>query len=373
MNFLTKSSSCRECGKSAGGFIQDLLIFINILLDLVSHYNNSKSMHNIKKEYLLIFFICILFQCKPGQVKESSIRFGICTDIHKDIMYDADVRLNSFIQMVNSENVDFIIEMGDFCFPTEENKEFLEIWNSYSGLSYHVLGNHDMDVSSKTETMEYLGMEGNYYSFDLKGFHIVVLDPNYFIDSVDYVPFDNGNYYEYAGTRGNIPPEQLVWLKEDLAKAKNPTIVFSHQGFSGSSDRRNVGEVRRILENANEQAGYKKVIACFNGHNHSDKHTEINGINYIQVNSMSYQWLGSDYAYPERYSNEINEKFQSLKYTAPYKDPLFAIVEIKDREYLKIEGRQTERVLPSPQDLGYPASRMRDTIPLISDLHLTLD
>jgi len=321
-----------------------------------------------------LFFIIIISlicnSCNQNSGNNATIKFGICTDVHKDIMYDADDRLQEFISDMSEQQVDFIIELGDFCFPKPENNDFLKIWNSFTGPSYHVLGNHDMDISSKQVTIEYLDMKSNYYSFNMKGFHFVVLDPNNFIDSTVYVPYNNSNYYKHAGTRGIIPPEQLSWLHEDLAETEHPTIVFSHQSLYGKSTRRNVAEVREILENANDKAGFTKVIACINGHTHSDKHTEINGIHYIQVNSMSYQWLGSDYAYPDRYPEEINEKYPSLKYTAPYKDPLYAIVEIQKGDYIKTEGRQTEWVSPSPTDLGY--TKKEDTIPFISSRSIAL-
>jgi len=100
---------------------------------------------------------------------------------------------------------------------------------------------------------------------------------------------------------------------------------------------------------------------------------EINGIHYIQINSMSYKWLGGDYACPEKYSPELNAKYPSLKFTAPYKDPLYAIVEIHPGSSIRIKGRKSDWVSPSPRELGY---RLRvedeDTVPAISDRQLAV-
>lgn len=49
------------------------------------------------------------------------IRFGIFTDLHHDPMHDGQERLNTFIHKMNEENVNFIIQLGDFCHPSAKN------------------------------------------------------------------------------------------------------------------------------------------------------------------------------------------------------------------------------------------------------------
>ncbi len=341
--------------------------------------NNLKSLWQIKsqtfrkKDFLIIFLLAILLltACRRHEQNENIIRFGVCADVHRDIMFDAGDRLQYFVDEMNKEKVDFIIQLGDFCFPKEENRTFVETWNSFNGPKYHVLGNHDMDISSKQEIMDFLDMENNYYSFDLKGFHFTVLDPNFLIDSNAYIPYEKGNYFAHGSTRGNLPPEQLEWLKNDLKNSSHPVILFSHQPLSSTDSTKNVYQVRAILEKANEEAGFKKVIACFNGHTHTNDCKEINGIQYVQFNSMSYKWLGDKYACPERYSPELNANYPSLKYTAPYKDPLYAIVEIHPGSSISIKGRETSWVFPSPVELGYRSGvEDEDSVPIISDRQL---
>jgi len=343
--------------------------------------NNFKSLkpgksRTLKGEmFLFTLFLAILLltNCNYREQNENTLRFGVCADVHRDIMFDAEERLQYFVDEMNNEKVDFIVQLGDFCFPKEENRTFLETWNSFNGPKYHVLGNHDMDISSKQGIMDFLEMENNYYSFDLKGFHFIVLDPNFFIDSGAYIPYENSNYYTYGRTRGNFPPQQLEWLREDLERTPSPVIIFSHQPLSSADSTKNVYEVRAILEKANEEAGFKKVIACFNGHTHTDDYKEINGIHYIQINSLSYKWLGEDYACPERYSPELNANYPSLKYTAPYKDPLYAIVEIYPDSSIRIKGRESSWVSPSPRELGYrPGVEDEDSLPVISDRQLAV-
>ena len=48
----------------------------------------------------------------PQQVNEEDrpVRFGVMTDIHKDIMHDADERLSVFVDRMNKLKPDFVIQ-----------------------------------------------------------------------------------------------------------------------------------------------------------------------------------------------------------------------------------------------------------------------
>lgn len=288
--------------------------------------------------------------------KKETLRFGVCADVHKDVMHDADQRLQIFIDQMNEKKVDFIIQLGDFCRPYDFNQSFMDVWNSFDGPVYNVLGNHDMDGGfTREQTIEYWGMPTKYYSFDMKGYHFIILDGN---DKRD--PPQSG-YARYMGI------EQLEWLRKDLNATRLPAIIFSHQSIEDPGGIENANEIRKILEEANQQTKKKKVIACFSGHHHIDYMKEINGIYYIQINSMSYQWLGGDYL-QVRYSEEIDEKYPWIKYTAPYKDPVYATVTLEPDGTIKIEGTKSEWVGPSPQEMGYPVEDKTDRIvPGISD------
>ena len=283
---------------------------------------------------------------------EEGITFGLMADPHQDLLHDVEQRMEKFIDTAQSRSVDFVLQLGDFCFPKKENKAFMDIWNTYRGPRYHVLGNHDMDVSSKEETIDYWGMPGKYYSFDEKGYHFVVLDANYINQGGKYTDYDHANFYIDGHLRTWINPEQLEWLAADLAATKLPTIVCSHQSLvSDLWGIKNRTKVQRILEQANEEAGFTKVIACFNGHNHIDYYRKLNGIYYIDINSMSYLWVGSKYQCHTRYPKAIYEKYPSLVNMATYKDSLFAMVSVND-DGIKVEGNKSEWVGPSPDELG---------------------
>jgi len=297
----------------------------------------------------------IVFTFLYEQLNSSQVRFGVVADVHKDIMHDADERLATFVDEMNRSKVDFTIQLGDFCRPDSQNVAFLDIWNAFRGPRFHVLGNHDMDGGfTREQTMAYWGMPKKYYSFDQEGFHFIVLDGN---DRTD--PPQEG-YAHFIGD------EQTSWLRRDLAQNDKPVIIFSHQSLHDAWSVENGEEIRAILDQHNQQSEKGRIIACFNGHSHFDGAEQMNGIWYIGINSMSYQWLGEDYQYL-RYSHEVDSLYPWIKYTAPYKDPLFAEVSISGQGKIKIRGRSSEFVGPSPWDLGFPEEHKEQMVPCISD------
>jgi predicted phosphodiesterase len=283
--------------------------------------------------------------------KNETINFGLIADIHKDVIHDADERLKAFLDASNKKDLDFIIQMGDFALPRKQNQPFLDLWNSYQGDKYHVLGNHDMrDMGfTKEQTMTWWKMKERYYSFDKKGIHFIVLDGN------DPNPKPWSGYDRYIGEK------QKEWLIQDLESTSYPTIIFSHQTLQLKSDGvANMEEIRAILEKTNKNAGFNKVMCCISGHTHTDYMTKINGIYYVQINSASYRWVGGKYK-TIRYSNEIDEKFKNIKYTIPYKDPLFTFIRIKHNS-IHIKASKTKYVGPGPEELGIPKKQEGEEI-----------
>jgi predicted phosphodiesterase len=273
----------------------------------------------------------------------NKVRFGICADVHKDIIHDADKRLKFFIDAMKKQKVDFIVQLGDFCRPSPANLGFLAIWKQFTGPGYHVLGNHDMDGGfTREQTLKFWGTKKKYYSFDTGGFHFIVLDGND-VKKEDRAP----GYPRFIGA------EQLDWLKADLERTDNFTILFSHQSLENNQSIENNAKVRAVLENANKAAGFGKVVASLSGHHHIDFVKTINSIHYIQINSMSYKWVGEKYRHA-RFSPEIEKAHPWVSYTIPYKEPLFAIVTLTSDGILNIDGTKSQFIPPTPSELGCP-------------------
>ncbi len=286
---------------------------------------------------------------------DQPVTFGLIADPHADLMPDHMNRLEQFMKTVDEVKPDFIFQLGDFCFPKKVNQAFLNLWNQFEGPAYHTLGNHDMDISSKDETMDFWNMPNRYYSFDIRGLHVVVLDANN-LHTRDgkYVPYDTANFYVDDGLRTFIDPEQLDWLKNDLAAVSNPTIIFSHQSLiSPCWGIKNRVTVQKIIEAKNSDESAGKVIACFNGHDHIDYHRKINDVHYLEINSMAYQWVGAQYSDKTRYPAELYQTYPSLDKMAPYRDELYTIVSIDlQRNHIHMTGRNSQWIAPSPSQLG---------------------
>jgi len=270
------------------------------------------------------------------------LRIGLITDIHKDIIPDADERLKTFVDAMNEEKVDAVMQLGDFCIPNPANLGFLEIFNGFQGPKYHLLGNHEMDEDfTREQAVAYFGMKSRYYSFDLGGCHFVVLDSN----------------DEPEGWKGGYPAfiakDQVEWLAADLAKTELNTFVFTHQSLEIPVCIDNQEEVRRVIREAKTADGKAKVAGCFNGHWHIDRWRRIDGIPYVHVNSASYYWMGGAYR-RERLEPELAKKFPHLASTAPYQGPLFAVLEIDPAAgSFRMQGMKSEWQAPTPQDVGY--------------------
>jgi predicted phosphodiesterase len=229
---------------------------------------------------------------------QRTVRFGIVTDCH---YADADAqgtrfyresldKLSECIALMNTERVDFLIELGDFKDqdkpPSEKNTlSYLQavekVLERFNGPTYHVLGNHDMDSISKMQFLKRVdntNIDSNrsYYSFDSNGLHYVVLDANYRTDGADY---DHGNF---DWTDANIPSEELVWLKQKLTAAQGPVILFIHQLLDGTGSVyvKNADRVRQVLEASG------KVLAVFQGHHHPGSYSSIAGIHYYTLKAL---------------------------------------------------------------------------------------
>jgi len=249
---------------------------------------------------VLLLLVSMSLFVKKG--KKPVVRFGIITDVHYADResanwryYDQSInKLNEFVNKMNREEVDFIIELGDFkdqdIYPNEANTlKYLttieSVFKRFNGPTYHVLGNHDMDGITKIQFLERVENTGiakdkNYYSFNQKGVHFIVLDGNYSADGKDY------NRDNYTNVESWIPKDQLNWLKEDLKTNKLPAIVFIHQLLGDSKGMKksaqNAPEVRKILE----QSG--KVLCVFEGHVNSERHSVINHIHYYSFISTVF-------------------------------------------------------------------------------------
>ncbi|MEM7655582.1 MAG: metallophosphoesterase [Bacteroidota bacterium] len=299
----------------------------------------------------------------PKVKPSSSLRFGLVADVHHGMLPDTQQRLEVFLEQAQQEAVDLLIQLGDFCHPEEKSKPFLERWNSWEKPRYHVLGNHDMDLGSKAAIMDLWEMPAPFYAFVEKGIRFLVLDANFLYQEGKYIAYDTANFYVDDALRTFVHPEQIEWLAGELAASQEPVIVLSHQSlWHYQFGVKNRLAIQHVLE-----AHADKVICCFNGHNHIDYHHQQNGIHYLDINSMSYQWLGEAHQYP-RYPEAMLAEYKWLNHLAPYQDPLFAMGTIEPSGRVEVRGVRSQWMPPSPADMGVPEPPLGNRYsPRISD------
>ena len=115
-------------------------------------------------------------------------------------------------------------------------------------------------------------------AFDVRGVRFVRLDCDFFPDGRE---LDVGDRNHRDCT---VPPDQVAWLRETLAAAPGPCVVFCHSPLTGDWDSvvTNGAEVRAAMEEAGS------VVAVFQAHTHHDAFKRINGIPYCTVPSICH-------------------------------------------------------------------------------------
>lgn len=302
------------------------------------------------------------------------VKFGVIADLHADIAFDAPRRLEGFLAACRAQRVDFIIQLGDFVYPENgrcvcaaknrpvnvrraaeapapiDRAALLRAWRAFPAPGYHVLGNHDLDFCTKREMVRYLGMPGAQYAFACGGVRFAVLDCNFFVKNGRFQGFSRGNYFG-GGELPWLPPAGLAWLRRQLwAHRGEPWVLFSHQRLAAQPfGIKNHAALAALL--AEYRAAGGRVLLSMNGHNHLDGAEEQGGTLFFDLNSASNQWLGEEFAC-RRFSARLEEQFASMRYTAPYRDPLFALVELEPGR-VRIAGRESVFLPPEPRALGY--------------------
>jgi len=266
------------------------------------------------------------------------IKLGMIADLHQDVMHDGPARLKVFLDAMKEEKPDALLQLGDFAYPTKKNEVVAKAFEKAHPRALHVLGNHEIDGGHSFDQVAKLwGMKGRYYTENVNGLDLVVLDCN------EKPKNHKGGYPAHIGQ------EQLEWLAKQLKTLKGPILVISHQPLAGPGSIDNAGEVQTLLE-----AAADKVLLAVNGHTHIDHVARVGRISYLHVNSASYKWVGGSHR-NKSYPAEVHSKFRWVEYTCPYRDSLFATLTIDpENGRIEVKGRESQWVGKSPSQLAIP-------------------
>lgn len=279
------------------------------------------------------------------------MKFAVFTDLHYDSIHDGDRRMRELIKSVKKENVDFVIELGDLCYPTEENKHIITKVKELGVPCFFNVGNHNSDAYPIDVVLKFLGIENGHYSFVFGNVKFIVINANYIKTPNGSEPYYRRNYDKTTDTYPYVPKEEIEWLKNEIKDDRFYYVIFSHQSLSNNFMKRGISnrqEIRAILEKRNSNG--KKVLLCMNGHDHGDNVKNINGIYYYTLNSMSYIWHGIKETF--NYSKEIHERYPYLKDMILYEEPLHVIVTIDENMNVQIDGMEGHYQNVMPKDIG---------------------
>jgi len=162
---------------------------------------------------------------------------------------------------INATGVDFAILAGDIVADSKyPDPDVVDRWMAsmmrdyaagFDAPFYGVVGNHDVvrdEAIGKSIYEAYAGP--TYYSFDVKGVHVIVLDTQQLV----------GTSLVYT-----IDARQLGWLEEDLGRVgpEAPILVFCHEPTYDWADTPENDELFDLLHRAG-------ITALLNGHWHTN-------------------------------------------------------------------------------------------------------
>jgi 3',5'-cyclic AMP phosphodiesterase CpdA len=167
---------------------------------------------------------------------------------------------------------------------------------------YHALGNHDVWGWDKAKSgttgsepkwgknwfLKEFGQPNTYRSFDHGAWHFVILD------TLLHTP---------DGYNGFLDEEQMEWLKEDLGRARRPTLVMSHiplfsitpvaMGYDAKTGEWNVGG-NLMTKNSDAIrdvfAANPNVKVALSGHTHLLDRVDYNGVSYLCGGAVCGAW-----------------------------------------------------------------------------------
>lgn len=209
------------------------------------------------------------------------LRIGLLNDLHYDGGVEALNRLYEAVATINHGGIGLLVVLGDLIEPRSETnalrllREVSALCDSFHGTTRYMPGNHDLDYLTKAQFYNALGCAGDESkgSFKQEGIDFICIDGNFSPDGTEYA-CGNFNWEEAC-----VPDEQLAWLRKQLAAAKEPVVLFSHQRIDvpGKFSIQNHAAVRDVIR----QSG--KVKAVFQGHQHADDLQQIDGTAYYTL------------------------------------------------------------------------------------------
>ncbi|MBK8269283.1 MAG: metallophosphoesterase [Planctomycetes bacterium] len=244
------------------------------------------------------------------------LRIAHVTDVHVQPELEAERGMAACLHHVQSQKdkPDVILNGGDALMDlcAVDRARAKTQWDCWNGTLKrecsmrveHCIGNHDIWGIAKSESrcdgsedfygkkwaLDGYGITRPYRSFDLQGWHFIVLDSTMPVVE-SYV--------------GRLDETQFEWLADDLKKtdAKKPVLILSHIPilsaavfYDGELEKTGKYEVppgwlhidSRRIKNLFLQ--HPNVNVCLSGHLHLIDRVEYNGVTYLCDGAVSGNW-----------------------------------------------------------------------------------
>ena len=309
-------------------------------------------------------------------IKEIAMKFLLFADFHHSaslFMGGTHEDLALFHKRAEENGCEMLIHAGDFCHGTDFSTDIINEYNDFHIPSYHCLGNHDSDFTPLDKVLAAYKMENCYYFFDRGGYRFIVYDTNYIKEEDgSYVHFDMRNYGPKPSSMLYfMPPEEIAWLKDAIETSEYPCVLIGHESLERMDSIKNRQEILDIINAANKKKAHS-VILCINGHHHRDRVTVMDNVCYVDMNSVSFDWVDKKH---ELFPKELNESIKYMKNTVVYDEPLHAIVTLEGNR-IRMEGMESRMFMGITGEMtGNPKyDRMgREAIPYVSSFDITLN
>lgn len=248
--------------------------------------------------------------------KKKSFRIAHITDIHVKPGEIPEKGMAKALQAIQNikVNVDFMVNTGDAIMDAlaTDKPSAQTQWNLFHTIMksenqlpvYSCIGNHDVwgwfnkseqdkldKVYGKQWAVDEFKIPGRYYSIDHEGWSFI------FLDSTQLNPA--GGYIAY------LDNEQLEWLQETLAKAKNKNVcIFSHIPilsicaglfFNKTQENGDIVIQRNLMHTdffklRDIFLSHPNIKGCVSGHIHLQDDVTYNGIRYLCNGAISGNW-----------------------------------------------------------------------------------
>jgi 3',5'-cyclic-AMP phosphodiesterase len=261
---------------------------------------------------------------QPTGQKKHVLRIAHMTDFHA-LLYGAatDGMIKAFRQAQSlADPPDIILNTGDSVMDSlEVDKSKTEAqWEVYNSIIkaeakvpvYHAIGNHDVwgwavsDPAVKNDprygkemAVEKLSLSNRYYSFDLAGWHFVVLDSTHLPNEVSKHPYI-----------GKIDDEQFQWLTGDISTVSPavPVCIVSHipilaacEYFDGPNEDGGNWTVPAAWMHIDARRfrslflQHPNIKLCLSGHTHQYESLDYLGVRYITSGAVCGNWWRGAY------------------------------------------------------------------------------